>query len=494
MSAGPLRSRRDPTRTVRVRSRILLGFWLLCGAGLLGRAAELQLVQGGEWRAEADRQHRTTGEIPAARGAVLDRSGVPLAVSHEVFRVSIAPHEVQDTTGTVEQVAAALGIPEAAVRGTFSGSRRWVPLRGHFPPSAREALGRKRGVYVERDLRRVNPHDDLLRGLLGAVIDERGAGGIEQQFEEHLRGTAGSEILARDAEGRPIPGESWVVRPPRSGGQVVLTLDADLQEIASEALREAMDSTGAHGGDLVVTDPRTGEVLALVSIVDGDEGGLSAINAPYEAQLTVIRAEMAELTEQILRYERAGNWLHDKVAELAYERDQLRKERNRIVYREHPVQLFFVEGGDDPLFVISVMQVGRVGISLAWKGGKSFFGAVRAARAAQSARIVGVRQGPVVIGETMKRVKDFAKDIPGAKILDDMPNFKAMSMTDDQVTSAMMQYNRKWILEQMRSGRQIIDIGADASRANPSIFYQMEQNMLRNYQKLHPGFSGAVSP
>jgi len=64
----------------------------------------------------------------------------------------------------------------------------------------------------------------------------------------------------------------------------------------------------------------------------------------------------------------------------------------------------------------------------------------------------------------------------------------------DQVTSSMMQYNRKWILEQMRSGRQIIDIGADANRATPSIFYQMEQNMLKNYQKLHPEFSGTVTP
>jgi hypothetical protein len=94
----------------------------------------------------------------------------------------------------------------------------------------------------------------------------------------------------------------------------------------------------------------------------------------------------------------------------------------------------------------------------------------------------------------MKRVTDFATDIPGAKILNDMPDFKAMGMNPDQVTSAMMQHNRKWILEQMRSGRQIIDIGPDAARANPSIFYQMEQNMLKNYQKLHPEFSGAVSP
>ncbi|MCS7062618.1 MAG: hypothetical protein NZM04_00985 [Methylacidiphilales bacterium] len=106
----------------------------------------------------------------------------------------------------------------------------------------------------------------------------------------------------------------------------------------------------------------------------------------------------------------------------------------------------------------------------------------------------GAGQGPVIIGETMARVEAAASKYPGAKILNDMPDFKAMGMNPDQVTSAMMQYNRKWILEQMRSGRQIIDIGADANRATPSIFYQMEQNMLKNYQKLHPEFSGTVSP
>jgi RHS repeat-associated protein len=103
-------------------------------------------------------------------------------------------------------------------------------------------------------------------------------------------------------------------------------------------------------------------------------------------------------------------------------------------------------------------------------------------------------RGPVVIGETMVRVEKAAEKIPGAKILNDMPDFRSMGMNADQATSKMMQYNRKWILEQMRSGRSIIDIGADANRATPSIFYQMEQNMLKNYQRLHPEFSGAVRP
>lgn len=106
----------------------------------------------------------------------------------------------------------------------------------------------------------------------------------------------------------------------------------------------------------------------------------------------------------------------------------------------------------------------------------------------------GAKQGTVVVGETMVRVEAFAAKIPGSKILNDMPDFKAMGMNSDQVTSAMMQYNRRWILEQMRSGRQIIDIGVDANRKTPSIFYQMEQAMLKNYQKLHAEFSGAVSP
>jgi hypothetical protein len=57
-----------------------------------------------------------------------------------------------------------------------------------------------------------------------------------------------------------------------------------------------------------------------------------------------------------------------------------------------------------------------------------------------------------------------------------------------------VQYNRKWILEQARSGRTIMDIGSDPNRIVSSIFYNMEQNMLRNYQKLHPEWVKWVKP
>lgn len=91
--------------------------------------------------------------------------------------------------------------------------------------------------------------------------------------------------------------------------------------------------------------------------------------------------------------------------------------------------------------------------------------------------------GPTIIGEGMKRVSVEATKHPRSVILNSMPKFTG---TADQVTSQMMSYNRQWILQQMRSGRPILDIGRDATRVNPSIFYQMEQNMMKNYLKLHP--------
>ncbi len=83
----------------------------------------------------------------------------------------------------------------------------------------------------------------------------------------------------------------------------------------------------------------------------------------------------------------------------------------------------------------------------------------------------------------MARVEAAVAKIPGARILNDMPEFKGKAW---EITSKMMQYNRQWILNELRSGRTILDIGYDAERANPSIFYQREQKMIKNYLILHP--------
>ena len=294
------RRKRAMETKVRVRRRVLLACWLLSGGLIVARAAQVQVAQGQFWREQAARQHYTSVEIAAVRGSVLDRSGVELAISRETFRVSVAPSELRDVEAVTRLLAETLGLDERVVRGATTSSKPWRVLPKAFPPSVREALDTIRGVYLEREHRRFYPQGDLARGLLGSVRDGEALGGVEQAYDDVLRGAVGQAILARDPTGRPIPGESVLVEGPREGGQVVLTIDVDLQEIGRQALTEAIRDTEARGGDLIITDPRTGDVLAMVSIRGESTNSLSAINTPYEPGSTLKPFTVAGLLQNEL--------------------------------------------------------------------------------------------------------------------------------------------------------------------------------------------------
>ena len=294
------RRKRAMETKVRVRRRVLLACWLLSGGLIVARAAQVQVAQGQFWREQAARQHYTSVEIAAVRGSVLDRSGVELAISRETFRVSVAPSELRDVEAVTRLLAETLGLDERVVRGATTSSKPWRVLPKAFPPSVREALDTIRGVYLEREHRRFYPQGDLARGLLGSVRDGEALGGVEQAYDDVLRGAVGQAILARDPTGRPIPGQSVLVEGPREGGQVVLTIDVDLQEIGRQALTEAIRDTEARGGDLIITDPRTGDVLAMVSIRGESTNSLSAINTPYEPGSTLKPFTVAGLLQNEL--------------------------------------------------------------------------------------------------------------------------------------------------------------------------------------------------
>ena len=163
----------------------------------------------------------------------------------------------------------------------------WTVAPDLHAPAVRDGLRGVRGVHLERVLQRYHPHGDLARGVLGVLRDDRGAGGVEFAFEELLGGTPGRQVIARDNFGLEIPGERMMMTPPRAGGEVVLTLDMDMQEIAQEALEQAIEETDARGGDVVITDPGSGEILALVSIREGRTSALSAVSTPYEPGSTI---------------------------------------------------------------------------------------------------------------------------------------------------------------------------------------------------------------
>ena len=280
------------------RRRLVLAGLLLGAVAVLLRAGQVQILQAADWRDLAEAQHQTDVAIEATRGSILDRDGTPLAVSRERVRVSVAPREIQDMDAVRELLREELGLTRSQVVQLTSRDRVWRVAPDLYAPDVRERLRSVPGVHLERVLQRFHPHGDLARSVLGVVQEGAGRGGIEQAFEPLLGGTPGREVVARDNVGREIPGERVTMIPPRAGGEVVLTLDMDLQEIAQQALEEAIDETEAHGGDVVVTDPTTGEVLALVSIRGGRTTALSAVNTPYEPGSTLKPFTVASLLQR----------------------------------------------------------------------------------------------------------------------------------------------------------------------------------------------------
>jgi cell division protein FtsI (penicillin-binding protein 3) len=265
---------------------LILAGWLAGAIAVSLRAGQIQLVQASAWRALAAGQHREAQALAAPRGTILDRQRMPLSVTRERSRINVAPGEVSDRDATLALLVDVLGVPQARATRLATTGRGWNAA-GLHSPAVGDDLGRVPGIHVERVFQRYYPHADLARGVLGMVRDDRGVGGIEGSFDEWLRGVPGLEVVARDHRGNPIPGERITVERPRAGGEVVLTLDMDLQGIAQEALIAAIDEQGARGGDILITNPRSGEILALFSMKDGHLGALSAVNTPFEPGSTL---------------------------------------------------------------------------------------------------------------------------------------------------------------------------------------------------------------
>lgn len=280
-----------------VRRRLALGVLVLASLGLLTHAFRLQVVEHGYWLRKAEVQHADTVRVPAARGTIYDRDGVPLASSREVYIVAVAPPEVKDTALVIGKLREELGLSAASARQVFRGRKRWVPLPGRFEETARAALSGVPGVHFEPTWRRFYPHGELAAEVLGRVnlVGEVG-GGLEQELDSILAGRDGKAVKRVDSYGRPIPGAMVRVSEPEPGRDVVLTLDVELQEIATDALRDAIETTGAAGGDLLIVDPETGEILAAVSRTSrGRAATWAGATTPYEPGSTIKPFTVASL-------------------------------------------------------------------------------------------------------------------------------------------------------------------------------------------------------
>src|SRR3989441_5334806 len=223
-------------------------FGVLVGLALLvGRAVQVQILHGRRWAEEAQAQRTER-----------------CAVTQETYHVGIAPNELRDPTQDGALISRRLGLTARAWQ--LALRRRYAYFAGPYSALEVQPLRSVRGVHLEPVLNRFYPDPAVARATIGRLGDDGlGTSGLERTLDSLLAGRAGAAVVLKDRAGREYESPARVIAPPVPGLDVVLTLDAELQEIAQRALDDALRRMDADGGDVVMLDPGTGDVLALAS-------------------------------------------------------------------------------------------------------------------------------------------------------------------------------------------------------------------------------------
>jgi len=269
---------------------------------MMTRSFQLQVVQGNQWHTRALNQTTERTELRATRGGLYDRNMKPLTVSQDKYRVFYAAAEVKDRDRAREALRRILDLGTRDVARLRAATDGWESLglvRGRIRDQIEKAV--PHGIHFEAVSARTYPAGPLAIPLLGAVdSDGRGLSGFELVFDDVLAGTPGEQLNRRDAHGvlYPVPQTGTV--PAQAGRDIVLTIDVELQEIAEASLARALSETGASGGDVILADPATGEILALASRSNDSEFGIPALTNPYEPGSTAKMVLLATLLQEDL--------------------------------------------------------------------------------------------------------------------------------------------------------------------------------------------------
>ena len=231
---------------------------------LVVRAAQVQLLEGRRWAEAAQAQRTERIVLQARRGTLSDRHGTPLALTQETYHVGVAPNELRDAARDGALIARQLGLTARGWQEALH--KRYSYFAGPFSALEVRPLRSVRGVHLEPVVNRFYPAPELARATIGRVGDDGyGASGMEKTLDSLLAGRSGSAVVLKDRAGREYESPARVIAQPVAGHDVVLTLDAELQEIAQRALDDALRRMDADGGDVVMLDPATCEVLAIAS-------------------------------------------------------------------------------------------------------------------------------------------------------------------------------------------------------------------------------------
>ena len=260
----------------RIRGLVLILAVVLFMFGL--RLVQVQALQAGNYRELAVNEMEKVRTLQAPRGDITDINGVPFARSVAATSIVVDQTQITDPAKVAAFVAPILNMKVQEVQEAVTGTRKWNMVARNAKPatwlklsdaldqynSRFKAMSPDRiiGFFPERSYVREYPSGNLIASLIGFVNhDGVGATGLESSMNSKIKGIDGKYSYANGYKAE-IPGSQSEIIPAQSGTSIRLTVDRDIQWVASKAIAEVVKSSRALSGTVIVMDPKTGHILA----------------------------------------------------------------------------------------------------------------------------------------------------------------------------------------------------------------------------------------
>lgn len=259
--------------------------------GLIVRITFIMFVEGGTYKARATQQWTSDVKINAKRGRILDRNERELAVSANVYRIDLdlnaLRNSIEQQKITMETIAPKIAeitkmdstevldkltrpLPNGKPRGAAILKRRIEKDIADGIKKYSEEMS-LRGLVISPDTKRYYPNGSFAAHILGHTnSDGEGLTGIELQYNKFLAGVPGIKIAETDQKSEDLPYKISEYTEPVDGRDVILTIDENIQYFAEKAASQALKDNDAKAVSVIVMDPKTGEILAMVNKPDYD--------------------------------------------------------------------------------------------------------------------------------------------------------------------------------------------------------------------------------
>ncbi|MCR8655996.1 penicillin-binding protein [Paenibacillus endoradicis] len=286
-------------KRIKLRTLLLGGVITLLFLFLIFHIYKVQVVEGSMWLQLAEKRWSTSETFKSKRGTITDRSGNVLAMDAIAYNVSINPKLIHGA-GIEDEVSEALktilGMPEDTVNsnvnakrddGTYYSNRElrkggWqiekevADQLKAFSDELKKKLSMEKkaadtGIYIEETYERIYPQHKIASQLIGYIsIDGENKMGVESTFNDLLTGSDGHISYQKDGQKVQIAGSDVEYVAPKNGQKIELTIDADIQGYAEEALRSVVQQYSPKSATAIVADPNTMEILAMANMPDFD--------------------------------------------------------------------------------------------------------------------------------------------------------------------------------------------------------------------------------